>query len=179
MKLSQLGKDVLVNKVVAGYVGINRQRSRDHHNSGTKEMPSRSDEHLCLARLNRFKQAFWTDLCHVRIVSYIECLIGEILSSAVGKIASYQQLVLRLPIQHYFARINFHPLRFFIRTVLLAIRSTLADPIQNRLIVTGTRLEPFPSGMGHRERGLEQQQALFRLFQIDARDPRFGASVGT
>src|SRR5262249_22090839 len=85
MKPSQLGKNVLVNKVVAGYIGIAHLRSGGHTDSGAKEMATSSDQHLRLTTLNRFDQTFGTHLCNVRIVGHVKGLVGNILSPAIRK----------------------------------------------------------------------------------------------
>src|SRR5206468_2983518 len=144
-----LGKNVLVNKVVAGYIGIAHLWSCRHTDSGAKEMASSSDEHLRLTRLNRFDQTFGTNLRNIRIAGHVEGLVSEILSPAIRKTECYQQLMLPLLIQHHFVRVNLHPLGLFIRAMILPIRSALADPTQDRLVISGPHFEPLSAAMGH------------------------------
>ena len=103
----------------------------------------------------------------IAIVHGVERLVGVVLRVAVAEVRGHQQVVLALDGQDRHGGNNSRRVSFASAAALpSSIWSTVANPLEDRLVVLGIRFEALAASVRCGHGGLQQQQALFRVARL-------------
>ena len=165
----QLSKDVPVDVVPLRHLGIPGQGPGNHPEPGAGGLPGRADHHRAFSDPLGRHHSRLVHLHDLMVIGLVEHLLGDVFAAPVGHMGGDQQTVPSLAVQDHLSRQDLQPLDAgALFAALLAVGRPVPDPTQQDAITGGLRVEPLASSVGHRKRGLQQQQRLFRILQIDS-----------
>ena len=172
----QLVEHQAVDEVIGGNAGISGKGRLDDADPGGRGMPRRPNGHKGLPGTQAPQPAARSDFRHLAVVGLIVHLAGEILAGSILEQRADQQLLPASHLQHGLGGVDLEGPDPGSRPCVRLKGSAVFHPPKQRPIIFRFQRQLLATLMGLGQGRLQEQQALFRLLQIDARD--FCSGVG-